>query len=264
MFKTFFALARGAAAAAEEELTSTRLVKSRRFVPLFWCQFFSAFNDNFPTKAPAMRNRWTLLFMLMHIAGLNGAATAQTLDQQRCFAPGAGGDTIGACTAIIQSGQETPENLAKAFSSRGFAYLLKGQSNGASQDFDQAIQDYDQAIRLNPDDAVNYNRRGNAYSGKGQSERAIEDYGQAIRLDPKYAFAFNNRGGQYAARGQSDRAIEDFDQAIRLIRITLWLSTIGASPTMVRDSMAAPRRTTIRRSGSTPVSCGLQVPRECL
>jgi hypothetical protein len=31
----------------------------------------------------------------------------------------------------------------------GFAYLLRGQSNGA-------IQDYDQAIRLNPNDAVSY------------------------------------------------------------------------------------------------------------
>ena len=50
---------------------------------------------------------------------------------------------------MIQLGRETPENLAKAFSSRGFAYLLRGQSNGA-------IQDYDQAIRLNPNDAVSY------------------------------------------------------------------------------------------------------------
>jgi len=37
-------------------------------------------------EEPAMRNRWALIFMLMHIASFSGAATAQTLEQQRCFA----------------------------------------------------------------------------------------------------------------------------------------------------------------------------------
>ena len=31
-----------------------------------------------------MRSKWPLLFVLMHIAGSSDAATAQTLDQQRC------------------------------------------------------------------------------------------------------------------------------------------------------------------------------------
>ena len=30
------------------------LLKSRRFAPLFWCQFFSAFNDNFVRSMLAM------------------------------------------------------------------------------------------------------------------------------------------------------------------------------------------------------------------
>jgi len=30
------------------------LMKSRRFAPLFWCQFFSAFNDNFVRQMLAM------------------------------------------------------------------------------------------------------------------------------------------------------------------------------------------------------------------
>jgi hypothetical protein len=34
-----------------------------------------------------MRSRWALLFVLMHIAGFSGAATAQTADQQLCLAP---------------------------------------------------------------------------------------------------------------------------------------------------------------------------------
>ncbi len=30
---------------------STSLMTTRRFAPLFWCQFFSAFNDNFLKNA---------------------------------------------------------------------------------------------------------------------------------------------------------------------------------------------------------------------
>src|ERR1700712_4321163 len=36
------------------------LMGSRRFAPLFWCQFFSAFNDNFVRQMLAM----TILFRL--------------------------------------------------------------------------------------------------------------------------------------------------------------------------------------------------------
>jgi hypothetical protein len=88
-------------------------------------------------EVPAMRNRWALLSVLMHLAGFGGAATAQTVDQQQC---GLGDAGIDCWTAVIQSGRETPENLAKAFLTRGVLYDLKGQP-------DRAIEDYDQCQR---------------------------------------------------------------------------------------------------------------------
>jgi tetratricopeptide (TPR) repeat protein len=133
-----------------------------------------------------MRSRSALLFVLMHIAGFSGAATAQTLDQQRCAGPDPD-ISIGACTAMIQAGQETQENIAKAFGNRGNAYFGKGQ-------YDRAIEDYDQAIRLNPNYAFAFHGRGLAYAFKGQYDRAIEDYDQAIRIIPNFADAFVNRG----------------------------------------------------------------------
>src|SRR5580704_11902740 len=46
---------------------STPLMTSRRFAPLFWCQFFSAFNDNF------LKN--TLVFLILFkIGGSDGEA----------------------------------------------------------------------------------------------------------------------------------------------------------------------------------------------
>jgi lipoprotein NlpI len=155
-----------------------------------------------------MRSRCALLFVLMHIAGFSGAATAQNVDQQLCLAPDPD-LSISRCTAMIQSGHETQQNLAVAFSDRGIAYARKGQ-------YDRAIEDLDQAIRLNPNYAVAFSNRGLAYARKDQYDRALEDLDQAIRLNPNYAAAFNNRGSAYSAKGDLDRAIADYREAIRL------------------------------------------------
>ncbi|WGD29972.1 acyl-[ACP]--phospholipid O-acyltransferase [Ancylobacter sp. WKF20] len=47
----------------------TRLMTSRRFAPLFWCQFFSAFNDNFVKNAMAL----LILYGLASTAETGGA-----------------------------------------------------------------------------------------------------------------------------------------------------------------------------------------------
>jgi lipoprotein NlpI len=155
-----------------------------------------------------MRSRCALLFVLMHITGFCGAATAQNVDQRLCLAPDPD-LSISRCTAMIQSGRETQQNLAVVFSDRGIAYARKGQ-------YDRAIEDLDQAIRLNPNYAAAFSNRGLAYVRKGQYDRAIEDLDQAIRLNPNYAAAFNNRGSAYSAEGDLDRAIADYNEAIRL------------------------------------------------
>ena len=49
-----------------------------------------------------------------------------------------------------------------------------------------------------------------------QHDRAIQDFDQAIKLNPNYAIAFYNRGNAYRLKGQHDRAIQDLDQAIKL------------------------------------------------
>src|SRR6266704_3602357 len=76
---------------------------------------------------------------------------------------------IGACTAIIQLGQETTKGLALAFSNRGDAYNSK-------REYDRAIQDLDQAIRLDPNYARAFVSRGDAYRHKREYDRAIQDY----------------------------------------------------------------------------------------
>jgi lipoprotein NlpI len=117
---------------------------------------------------------------------------------------------IESFTLAIKAGDLSKEDLAAAYNNRGIAYGAKG-------DQDRAIQDYNEAIRLNPNDAVAYNNRGNAYRrDKGDSDHAIQDYDEAIRLNPNYADAYYNRGLAYGAKGDQDRAIQDLNEAIRL------------------------------------------------
>jgi tetratricopeptide (TPR) repeat protein len=63
---------------------------------------------------------------------------------------------IEGCTAVIESGKETPKILVIAYNNRGNAYTAKGE-------YDRAVQDYDQSIKLNPNYAKALNNRGVAY-----------------------------------------------------------------------------------------------------
>lgn len=136
-----------------------------------------------------------------------GVVMAQTLDQQWAWCRDDDSERlIRACTAVIRSGRQTPENLARAFFNRGRAWADQGQ-------YDRAIPDFDQAIRLDPEYPDAFNNRGVAYSGKGQYERAIVDFDQAIRLDPNYAIAIYNRGLASQSLGQTDVAAQYFAKA---------------------------------------------------
>jgi len=92
----------------------------------------------------------------------------------------------------------------------------KGLSLGNLGYAGEALECYNRAIELNPEDAVAYNNRGNAYDDKGNYKMAIRDYERAMELNPELAWAYNNRGLVYAKKGEYDLAIRDYDRAIEL------------------------------------------------
>jgi len=83
-------------------------------------------------------------------------------------------------------------------------------------DSPQYIKDYDEAIRLDPQSAEAYYKRGFTYQNMGQGERAIEDFDRAIRINPEFAMAYSNRGYAYLNKRQYNRAIVDCTKAIKL------------------------------------------------
>src|SRR6516162_6102103 len=152
-------------------------------------------------------------------AALTAAATMlspalraeQSEARTRCFAREGVSieQKLDACTAVIESGQETPRGLIAVFNARGNARL-------DNRDFDRAIDDYNEAIRLDPKFAVGFNNRGLGYQRKNQYDLAIQNYDEAIRLNPQYALAFVNRSNAHRSKARFDLAIADAGQAIGL------------------------------------------------
>jgi membrane protease YdiL (CAAX protease family) len=80
----------------------------------------------------------------------------------------------------------------------------------------KAIAEYTHVIKLVPDNAFTYMKRGLAYSDIKNYDKAIADYTQAIKLDLNYALAYNNRGRAHYRKGNYDKAIADYEEALKI------------------------------------------------
>lgn len=117
--------------------------------------------------------------------------------------------SLGACTALIETGAVAGTNLAIAYNNRGAARDALGENR-------QAIEDYDKALEIEPDYAAVYYNRGRAYDALAEYAKAIENYDRAIELDPSFADAYQNRGVSYESLGEYEKAQRDWEKAIEL------------------------------------------------
>ena len=77
-----------------------------------------------------------------------------------------------------------------------------------------SIQESTGAICLDPQLALAFNNRGDAYKDLGRYQKAIQDYNEAIRLDPYLVLAYSNRGAAYQDWAQHENyfsAAHDID-----------------------------------------------------
>ena len=105
-----------------------------------------------------------------------------------------------------------PAGVAQDFS----YYVGQGDSLFARMNYSTAAVSYTCAIRLQPDYAPAFARRGYAYAALGDSDRALADYEQALTLDETYIPAYVNRGALYTRVGNFGLAINDLTLAISL------------------------------------------------
>ena len=126
--------------------------------------------------------------------------------------------------ALLESPPEPPKEYdpsgasgkwnAEAERLYGKARVLWGNEEVCS-DPEQALVYLDEAIRLEPNYAEAYMRRGMALSEQGYSEDAFDDLTRAIRLNPT-SDAYAYRGLALLRQGDMKGARQDFDEAIRL------------------------------------------------
>jgi tetratricopeptide (TPR) repeat protein len=108
-------------------------------------------------------------------------------------------------------------NEAVALDSSFFdAYLNRGIAYGMQRDFAKALNDFNTALRLDSTDTRVLTNRANVYMEEGDFVKAIQDMNRALALDPENALALTNRGLLYSRLGQYARAIADFNEALRL------------------------------------------------
>ncbi|WGV27163.1 serine/threonine-protein kinase [Halotia branconii] len=96
------------------------------------------------------------------------------------------------------------------------AYNRRGDAFYRLGDYQKSQADSSQAILLNPQDANAYYDRGFSAYELGKYQEAIADCTQAIKLDSKNAYAYYGRGLANTQLEQHKKAIADFSKAIAL------------------------------------------------
>jgi lipoprotein NlpI len=94
--------------------------------------------------------------------------------------------------------------------------VQQGVASGIKGDLNGAIAAFNQAIKVDPNYAPAYDKRGFAFSLENKLDDAISDYDQAIQLDPNNVDAYYHRGVAKGQQGDFDGAIADFSQVIEL------------------------------------------------
>jgi tetratricopeptide (TPR) repeat protein len=96
------------------------------------------------------------------------------------------------------------------------AWGKRGEAYASKGDDGHALSDCAQAIKLAPASSAGYRLCGHVHIHAKDFERAIADYDTAIKLEPRVASAYEYRGLAYFHLSQTDRAISDYDQALTL------------------------------------------------
>jgi tetratricopeptide (TPR) repeat protein len=96
------------------------------------------------------------------------------------------------------------------------AWGKRGEAYAEKGDNGHALSDCAQAIKLAPASSAAYQECGYVHIHAKDFDQAIADYDTAIKLDPRVASAYEHRGLAYFNLSQMDRAISDYDRALTL------------------------------------------------
>jgi protein O-mannosyl-transferase len=172
----------------------------------------------------SMADRYTYLPQIgLSIALAWGVAGVAVAWPRRRWVYAAAGVLIVAGLAVCASRQTTHWRDSESLWDRAIActsansrarYCL-GEELSKQKRFTEAIPHYEEAIRIEPQDATNYNSLGNALAALGDLDKGIEQYGQAIRINPRYAEARSNLGVALVRQKRLEEAVSQYEEALK-------------------------------------------------
>ena len=115
---------------------------------------------------------------------------------------------VPACTALIESGRYSGQDLASLYSERAMAYRSWGK-------IERAIADFNEAARIVPSWA-DHEWLGDIYEERGELDRALAEYDEMIRLDAEKSSGYQRRADLRMKTGEYEKAVADWTQAIRV------------------------------------------------
>jgi lipoprotein NlpI/Zn-dependent protease len=118
-------------------------------------------------------------------------------------------EAIHLATRALGIGRFTPVSAEQAHYVRGMAYTLSGR-------YDLARSEFNAVIRLNPEWADAYVKRGGLSTTRRQLDDAIADFGIALELDPANVAAHLGRARAYCLQRRYEDALVDVAAVIRL------------------------------------------------
>ena len=128
-------------------------------------------------------------------------------------------------------------------------------------DLDGALSDFDRAIRLDPNDADAYFKRGRSFLIDGNAKFAIADFDKSISLNDRNPLVYAERGFAHQTQGQRDEALKDFERGLKLnndlrLMLDLHLLDLQMQIKEMRRRQAALHRNIARLTGCSPPDVG--------
>ena len=109
---------------------------------------------------------------------------------------------------------ETAEDKdAKDRAKESGEWIVKGNNNFQTKNYDQAITCYKEALAIEPRAANAHYNLGLAYREKRMLDEAIKEFEKAVEINPDSVERHYNLGISYYQKGMIDQAITELDKA---------------------------------------------------
>jgi len=105
---------------------------------------------------------------------------------------------------------------AQAWIAKGAAWEKSWEYDWKSYKLEGELKCYEQAIKLSPDNAVAWRKKGGALFVLGRNDEALEALDKCIKLDPNDSYPWGIKGLIFMGLKQNDNALASFDKSIQM------------------------------------------------